>query len=594
LEPEGVERKLAAILSADVVGYSRLMAEDEDATVRTLETYREEIGLLVGQHRGRVVDFPGDNLLAEFPTATDALQCAAQAQRALQVRNAALAPGRRMEFRMGLHLGEVRVEGDRLYGDGVNIAARLEGLAEPGGICISGTVHEQVERKLQLAYVDLGDRTLKNLPKPIRVYRIGGERGEEAEDAASRDAKQAAAPGFSGRPAIAVLPFDNMSGDPEQEYFADGVTEDITTALSQIRSFFVIARNSTFTYKGKAVKVQQVAGELGVRYVLEGSVRRSGSRVRVTAQLIDAETGNHIWADRYDGSLEDIFDLQDQITETVVGTIEPKLTLAEVEKAKHKRPESLGAYDYCLRGLAHLNAYTHEDNAEALRLFLRAIEIDPGYGRAYAHASQCYVQRPQVGGASLSDEDKSEALRLANAAVRADTDDPTILWIAALATAFLGRDLDGAMALIDKSLAINPNSASAWRIGGLLRCYTGDPETAIEHAESAMRLSPRDPMAWTFQSVLATAHMQAKRYDQAAAWARKAIQENPNSSTPYRTLAASCVHLGRLEEAREAMRHVLELEPDLTIAGFQRTYPVARYANLEDYLDGLRKSGMPE
>jgi adenylate cyclase len=568
------------------------MQDDEQATVATLDACRAVFRDRIESNRGRVVDMAGDSVLGVFETATGAVQCALDVQEELGERSAALPEARRMQFRIGVNLGEVIEKADgSIYGDGVNIAARLEALAEAGGVCISGKVLDEVEHRIAAGFEFQGEQEVKNIAKPVTTYRI----------LTGPDRTRAAGPRRSGGPArespipsIAVLPFDNMSGDPEQEYFSDGVTEDVITALSHIRSFFVIARNSTFTYKGKAVKVQQVARELGVRYVLEGSVRKAGDRVRVTAQLVDAETGNHIWADRYDGRLEDIFDLQDEITETVVGTIEPKLTLAEVERAKHKRPESLGAYDYCLRGLAHLNAYTHEDNAEALRLFRRAIDIDPGYGRAHAHASQCYVQRPQVGGASLSDEDKAEAIRLADAAVGAGPDDPTILWIAALSRAFLGRDFDGAVALIDKSLALNRNSASAWRISGLLRCYAGDPETAIEHAEGAMRLSPRDPMAWTFHSVLATAHMQAKRYEEAATWAKKAIRENPKSSTPYRTLAASCVHLGRLEEGREAMRQMLSLEPGLTIAEFQRTYPIARYANLESYLDGLRRAGMPE
>jgi len=585
VSPEAVERKLVAILSADVVGYSRLMAENEDETVRRLGAYRTEIGTLVSEHRGRVVDFTGDNFLAEFPTATAAVEAAAEIQRVLGAQNAPLPQERKMEFRIGVHVGEVRVEGDRIYGDGINLAARLEGLAEPGGICISEMVRSQVGKKLDLGYEDLGEQTLKNIPGRVRVYRV---------QAALPTSTPTPAPTASEKPSIAVLPFDNMSDDREQEYFSDGITEDLITALSKISSLFVIARNSTFTYKGRAVKVQQVAEELGVRYVLEGSVRKAGDRVRVTAQLIDAETGNHIWADRYDGQLEEIFDLQDRITETVVGTLEPQLTLAEVARAKLTRPESLGAYEYCLRGLAHLNAYTLEDNAESLRLFMLAIDGDPGYARAHAYASESYVQRPQVGGARLSDEDRVEAMRLAKAAVTADRDDPTVLWIASLSTAFLGQDLDGAMALIDRSLAINRNSAGAWRVSGLLRCYTGDPESAIEHAEHALRLSPRDPMAWTFHSVLATAHMQAKRYEDAVSWATKAIRENSNSSTPYRTLAASCVHLGRLDEGRAAMQRVLELEPGLTLSEFKRTYPIGRYANLDDYLDGLRKAGLQE
>jgi adenylate cyclase len=332
------ERKLAAILSADVVGYSRLMAEDEEETVRRLGAYRVEITNLVGDHRGRVVDFTGDNFLAEFPTATDAVEAAAEIQRVLKARNAAVPAGRAMEFRIGVHLGEVRVEGERIYGDGVNIAARLEGLGSPGGICISDVVLKQVESRLDLSYEDLGEQSVKNIPKPIRTYRIQVKPEGGAADARLPGMDELTVPGFSGAPAIAVLPFDNLSGDPEQEYFADGIAEDLITRLSTWMDFPVIARNSSFTYKGRSVDVKQVSRELGVRYVVEGSVRRAGDRVRISAQLIDATTGAHIWAERYDRDLEDIFALQDEITEAIVGAMNPALIKSEMARAARKDP----------------------------------------------------------------------------------------------------------------------------------------------------------------------------------------------------------------------------------------------------------------
>jgi adenylate cyclase len=413
-----VERKLAAILSADVVGYSRLMAEDEQATIRTLTDYREEIAMLVRQHRGRVVDSPGDNVLAEFPTALDAVHCATEIQRSLYVRNIDLPAERRMEFRVGVHLGDVAVEGDRLYGDGVNIAARLEGLAEASGICISATVHEQVESKLPLAYTDIGEQQVKNIPKPVRAYRVRVEPAVAAPKAESRARSRAlllggilvllgvagvlfwrfsatppstiaaderfTVPGFGGRPAIAVLPFDNLSGDPEQEYFADGLTEDLITRLSTGGTFPVIARNSSFTYKGKAVDVKQVSRELGVRYVVEGSVRKADDRIRISAQLIEATTGHHVWAETYDRELRDIFALQDEITGAIGASMGRGLWRAEAERGARQGTQDLGSYDYIMRGWWHFQRRTKEDNAQARVLFQRAAELDPRAAEAFS------------------------------------------------------------------------------------------------------------------------------------------------------------------------------------------------------------------
>ncbi|MFB3134713.1 MAG: adenylate/guanylate cyclase domain-containing protein [Rhodospirillales bacterium] len=585
-----ITRKLAAILYADVAGYSRLTGADEEGTHRILDAYLDVFTASIKSHDGRVVHYAGDAVLAEFTSVVAALTSAAAVQRELETRNRDHPDDRKLRFRIGINLGEVIVDRDDIYGDGVNIAARLEGLAEPGGICISGSVHDQVKGKVDLAFEDLGEQTVKNIAVPVRVWRWLPD-SPVASPGTGVSTEPLTLP---DKPSIAVLPFANLSGDPEQEYFADGIADDIITALSNVQSFFVIARNSSFTYKGKAVDMKRVGRELGVHYVLEGSVRKSGNRVRVTAQLIEAASGNHVWADRYDGALDDIFDLQDQITESIVGTIEPQLHLVESERAKHKPPESLDAYDYTLRGVAHMNANTPEDNAEALGLFRKAIEIDPGYARAYAHASRCYALRERMGGMSLSEEDKAEGIFLAQAALKADKTDPVILLEASFTTGLVEHDLDGAIALIDRSLVLNPNSAFAWTMSGLMRCYVGDPETAIEHAKRAMRLSPLDPLLWISCSVMATGHMQAKRYEEAVTWANKSIRENATFSTPYRTLAASCAHLGRLDEARAAIRRMFEMDPGLTISRFVKKYPVSRYMNCEDYLDGLRKAGLPE
>ena len=380
MEAETVERRLAAILSADVVGYSRLMAEDEAATLRTLTAYREEIGLLVRQHRGRVVDAPGDNLLAEFPTALDAVQGAVEIQREIQARNADLPGDRRMEFRIGVHMGDVSVEDDKLYGDGVNIAARLEGLAKPGAVCISGTVYEQVEKKLNVDLEDLGEQRLKNITRPVQVYGVKlvlpGADGDLAE-AALPGMDELTVPGFGGRPAIAVLPFDNLSGDPEQEYFADGLAEDLITRLSAWRLFPVIARNSSFVHKGQAVDVKRVSRELGVRYLVEGSVRKGGDRVRISAQLIDATTGGHIWAERYDRGIQDIFALQDEITDAIVASIHPEVWKAERERVARREPQDLDAWECFVRASWHQLRFTKEDCAKARLLLEQASRQDP-------------------------------------------------------------------------------------------------------------------------------------------------------------------------------------------------------------------------
>ncbi|MCH9053473.1 MAG: adenylate/guanylate cyclase domain-containing protein [Proteobacteria bacterium] len=590
-----VERRLAAILAADVVGYSRLMGEDEEATLRTLKAYRELIDGLIANHRGRVFGSAGDSVIAEFASPVEAVRCAIEIQKTLEERNVALAEDRRMRFRIGVNLGDVMIEGDNLYGDGVNVAARLEGLAEPGGICVSGIVQQSVEAKADCAFHDLGDQEVKNIAKPVRVYRVRNEPAVAASLAPGGATGEPAVPlALPDKPSIAILPFANMSGDPEQEYFSDGITEDIITALSNVRSFFVIARHSSFTYKGRAVDVKDVGRELGVHYVLEGSVRKAGNRVRVTAQLVEAASGNHIWADRYDGALDDIFDLQDQISASVVGAIEPQLHRAEVERIRHKRPESFDAYDLTLSGLAKMNKLNPRDTADALTLFLEAIELDANYARAYVYASYCHRRQVQLKGMVLSEEDKASSIRLARAALRADRTDPNVLWQAAMTVALIEKDYEEAAALVDRSLAINANANRAWIASGMLRCCVGDPETAIEHAERAMRLSPLDISMWVAEGVMATAWMQLGNYEEALAWARKSARRHPDNLPAHHVLAASAAQLGRRQEAEAAVRDVLERDPALTIARLKEIYPVAGYKNLEGFIDGLRKAGLPE
>ncbi len=403
-----------------------------------------------------------------------------------------------------------------------------------------------------------------------------------------------AAPALPDIPSVAVLPFENLSGDSEQEYFSDGITDDLITALSNVRAFFVIDRGSSFTYKGRAVDVKEVGRELGVHYVLEGSVRKARDRIRVSAELIDAATGNHVWADRYDGGLDDIFDLQDEIAASVVGAIEPQIHRAEIGRIRHKRPESFDAYDLTLCGLAKMDKLTLKDSADALDLFMKAIELDPNYARAYACASYNHRRHVQLKGLVISDADKAEALRLAQAALKADRTDPYVLWQAALTIGLLEGDLDEAATLIDRSLSINANANRAWLASAIVRCCLGEPETAIEHAERAMRLSPLDVSMWVAYGVLAVAHMQLKNYEQASSWGRKAIRLHRDNLPSHHVLVASLAHLGRQEEAEEALSELLDLEPGLTIEGLKKRYPIADYKNLEGFIGGLKKAGLKD
>ena len=590
MEREPVNRRMAAILAADVAGYSRLMGTDEEGTHARLKAHRRElIDPKIKERHGRIVKTTGDGILIEFPSVVDAVRCAVEVQQGMVQRNTDMPDRQRIVFRVGINLGDVIVEGKDIYGDGVNIAARLEGLAEPGGICVSRTVRNQVRDKLPYAFEDMGEQSVKNIARPLRVYRVHLDRA----GATTAEPTRPALP-LPNKPSIAVLPFQNMSGDAEQEYFADGIVEDLITALSHVKWLFVIARNSSFVYKGKVADVKQVARELGVRYVLEGSVRRGGNRVRITGQLIEAATGSHIWADRFDGALADVFDLQDQVTASVVGAIEPKLRTAEIERAQRKPTDSLDAYDLYLRALPHFHALTFAGSDEALRLLRRAFELDPTYALAAALAARCYAYRGAQGWAADLNEEADEAVRLAHAALDADSDDPDVLHMAGFTLAYVGGDNQSGALLIGRSLSINPNSAQAWSASGHIRGWVRDPDTAVEHFERAIRLSPFDPLLSTFYGGIAMAHFEAKRYAAAVEWADKAVRIGPKFLPAHRWLAAGLARLDRVDEARAAVRRLMALDPGGTLVGLRRRLSSFNTGLLDDYLDGLRKAGLPE
>src|SRR5271166_2965687 len=547
---ERAERRLAAILAADVSGYSRLIEADEDGTLGRLKALRAEaIDPKIAEHRGRLVKTTGDGLLVEFVSVVDALRCAGEIQATLAERNGETPADRRIEFRIGIHQGDVVAEDGDIFGDGVNVAARLEGLAEPGGICVSARVQEDAAGKLSLAFEDIGEQELKNIARPVRVYRVrstlthpvadapGSPLSRNAGEGAERRRREAGegrALALPDKPSIAVLPFANMSGDPEQEYFVDGMVEEIITALSRIRWLFVIARNSSFTYKGQAVDVKQVGRELGVRYVLEGSVRKGGNRVRITGQLIDAVTGTHLWADRFDGLIEDVFELQDKVASGVAGVIEPALQAAETGRSASRPTADLTAYDLYLRGYAMFWSSARQI-PEALRLMEQAIARDPHYGPALAWAALC-CQRLLLDGRSGDPEaDRLKGAAFARRALEVGGDDPGILANAALVLAYFGEEIGAMIALLDRALALNPNYARGWLVSGTLRLFAGQPDISIEHVDAALRLSPRARVGYSLTTIGA-AHFVSRRFGEAVPKLFLAIQEDPSTPNPYRWL----------------------------------------------------------
>jgi TolB-like protein len=578
-----VERRLAAILAGDVVGYSRLMGADEEGTLARLNAHRRELlEPTIAEHRGRIVKRTGDGILIEFSSAVDATRCAIAQQRGMAERNAGEPTDRRIELRIGIHVGDIIIEEGDIFGDGVNIAARLEGIAEPGGICISDDAFRQVRGKVDAAFEDAGDQQLKNIAHPVRVYRL------QLDTSVARAAKISAA---ADAPSIAVLPFQNMSGDPEQEYFVDGIVEDIITGLSRMKWLYVIARNSSFAYKGRAVDVKQVGRELGVRYALEGSLRKAGDRIRITCQLIETANGTHVWAERYDRPLGNIFEVQDEITLSVVGAIEPSLRQAEVERARRKRPDSLDAYDLYLRALPHAQVAMPGDGEKALSWLNKSLALEPGYAAAHALAAWCYEQRYLRAG--MHEADKVAALAHARAALAAGADDATTLATAGFVIGLVEHDYESAMNAIDHALALNGSSALALALGSTILAHDGRIDQAIEYGERALRLSPHDPTAYVQLTALGIAHLAAGRFEQAAAACNKASQSNPRFSFPVVLQTAALSSLGRANEAKASARRVLELEPRFSVAKFVRSH-TGRPEIWNPIGDALRQVGLPE
>ena len=548
-------RRLAAIVSADIVGYSRLMGRDERATLAGFRAHRRElIDATIAGHGGRIVKTTGDGLLLEFPSVVDAVRCAIDVQRGMGERNVGVPPDQRIDFRVGINVGEIIIEDDDIFGDGVNVAVRLQQLAEPGGICVSGRVHEDVSGKLDVTFEDGGEQQLKNIVRPVRVHRIVlGERPGSSELATGTPTK--APLSLPDKPSIAVLPFQNMSGNPEQEYFADGMVEEIITALSRIRWLFVIARNSSFTYKGQAVDVKRVGRELGVRYVLEGSVRQAGQRVRIAAQLIDATTGVHLWADRFDGSLEDVFDLQNQVAVSVAGIIEPTLQDAEMRRSAARPTNDLTAYDLYLRAVSNIRSWQKNEIVRALALLGDALKRDPDYGSALAYAARCHHDLHVNGWSNDLEANRREGVGLARRALGAAADDPVVLGTAAQVLAYFGEDIDASIALVDRALALNPSFARGWQVGGWLMLWAGRLEPAISHFETSLRLSPRANRAGPYLGI-GVAHFLARRFEDAKAMFLRSLQEHPTWAPTHRFLASCYAHMGRLDEAREAVRQL--------------------------------------
>ena len=582
MSEQRVQRRLAAILAADVVGYSALMQRAEEATYAEFERLKRElIEPSLSRHEGRLIKTTGDGALAEFASPLAAMRCAVEIQDHLASGSSPLT------LRVGLNLGDVIVgqDGD-LYGDGINIAVRLEGTADPGGILISEKVYSEVEGKLDVDFEDRGEQQLKNISKPVRAFAVRAGAHSALIDRLS------AAPPLPDKPSIAVLPFENMSGDPEQEYFADGMVEEIITALSRFKSLFVIARNSSFTFKGRAVDVKEVGRRLGVRYVLEGSVRKAAGKVRITGQLIDAVTGAHIWADRFERDLTDVFALQDEVTVAVVSAIQPKLLQTEIALAARRRPENLTAYDFYLRAMQQFYSLTtREGLAEAIRLAHRALELDPRFGRAAAQAGLCHMQRVLWNYAIDPQFERKEAIRLLRLALSVDDGDPETLGMASVISAYMVGDSEAEIEMADRAVALNPNSFYVWVGRGHVYRIAGLPEEAVRSFERAIRMSPADPrLHFTFVG-MGMAFIELGRFDEAIVAGKKALRQGPALGGAYHCLASAFAHLGRDAEAREAAARLLEVDPAFTISARMGR---RRQSHLKLLIEGLRKAGLPE
>lgn len=578
------QRRLATILIADVVGSSRLIEADESRALATIHfALHDVLTTSAIRHGGRVFKSMGDGALIEFASPVEAVTCADEVQRTLAAHNTADRPDRAVLLRIGINLGDVVAtpDGD-LYGDGVNIAARLESIAEPGGIAISGTVHDHLAGKIALQWRDRGEQALKNITRPIRVHASAGAAPIACE-----------MPELPDKPSIAVLPFDNMSGDPGQDYFADGIVEEIITALSRFRQLFVIARNSSFAFKGRAVDIKQVGRELGVRYVLEGSVRKAGNRLRISGQLIDTSNESHLWADRFDGPVEDVFDLQDKVMLGVIGAIEPTIRQAEIERSRRKRPENLSAYDCVMRAMPAFWSADASTRGTALQLLERAIAIDPEYALARALAAWCHAQNVSYHSTQSPSHERSESIRLAEEAVRLDSEDPMVL--TALAAAYaMARRVSEASSLVERALLLNPNSAWIWQRSAWNYLYRGEYDEAIERFRASVRRSPRDPLNYNAYFGIGCAYFGQSRYADAVEWLQHAIGSRPSASFIYRVLASALAHLDRIEEAKQAAATFRTHHPEMTISKIAASLPMTSQSYVDRFCEGARKAGLPE
>ena len=559
-----VQRRLAAIMSTDISGFSRMMNADETGTLAAVNKIRTEIfSPRIARHNGRVVKLMGDGALVEFGSVVDAVSCAVEIQNAMAARQEDPHGKPLLQLRIGVNLGDIIIEGRDIFGDGVNLAARLQEIASPGGVSVSASTHEHVSKRIDETFADDGEHQLKNIPTPVRVFRWAP--GPDANSGAASDNRSLQRP---DKPSIAVLPFDNMSGDADQEYFADGVVEAITATLSRIRSFFVIARNSAFAYKGRHMNVRDIGRELGVKYVLEGSVQRAGRRVRITVQLIETDGGAHLWADKYDGSLDDIFDLQDKITEQVAGALQPSIQLAEIERTRRKPPHDLGAYDYTMRAMPDAWMLEETAAAKALNLLEKALEIDPDYPMALALAAWCWAQRSVYNWVADIGNAKAEALSRAERAAQMSSDDPLILAVLGTVHTF-ARNYGAARVLLERAIQLDPNAAWALSRLGWLETYADRPEEALQHFERAMRLSPLDPMNFNNLVGMGSARQVAGDDNLAADLFIRALEERPNAHWVHRNLCAALLGAGREDEARKSADKLMKAHPDMTVKRFK-------------------------